>query len=171
MLKHVDKCMDDGASPLYIACQKGHLDIVEKLLYNVNTDVNKCIECGRSPLYIACQNGHVNIVKIILKKGADIYKSIYDGTVPLHAACYYNHIDVVEEMLKDQIPKFDIDVGDNKKWTSLYFACEKGYTNIARILLDHHADPHRCNEKGHSPFMVAQQKDFKEILDIIQSSR
>ena len=29
-------------------------------------------------------------------------------------------------------------------------------------------DPHRCNKKGHSPFNVAQQKDFKEILDIIE---
>jgi L-cysteine desulfidase len=53
-------------------------------------------------------------------------------------------------------------------WTSLFFACKKGYTNIARILLEHHADPHRCNKNGHSPFTVAQQEDFKEILDIIE---
>jgi ankyrin repeat protein len=28
----VNKCVDSGASPLYIACQNGHLDIVENLL-------------------------------------------------------------------------------------------------------------------------------------------
>jgi ankyrin repeat protein len=50
----------------------------------------------------------------------------------------------------------------------LYFACEKGYTNIARILLEHHADPHKLNIHGNSPFMVAQQKGFKEIVDIIE---
>jgi ankyrin repeat protein len=55
--------MDDGASPLYIACHNGHLDIVEKLLDNVNTDVNKCTDSGVSPLYIACQNGHLDIVE------------------------------------------------------------------------------------------------------------
>jgi hypothetical protein len=38
----------------------------------------------------------------------------------------------------------------------------------ARILLEHHADPHRCDIHGHSPFTVAKQKGFKEILDIIE---
>jgi ankyrin repeat protein len=39
----VNKCRDDGTSPLYIACQNGHLDIVLQLLdKKVNTDVNKC---------------------------------------------------------------------------------------------------------------------------------
>jgi ankyrin repeat protein len=49
----------NGASPLYIACQEGHLNIVLKLLdKNVNTDVNKCRDSGLLPLYIACQIGH-----------------------------------------------------------------------------------------------------------------
>jgi ankyrin repeat protein len=56
--------------------------------------------------------------------------------------------------------------------TSLYLACLKGYTNIARILLEHHADPHRCDIHGHSPFTVAKQKGFKEILDCrVQSGK
>jgi ankyrin repeat protein len=45
----VNKCGDDGVSPLYIACQEGHLDIVLKLLdKNINTDVNKCRDDGVS---------------------------------------------------------------------------------------------------------------------------
>jgi ankyrin repeat protein len=81
-------------------------------------------------------------------------------------ACNFNHIDVVEEILKVQNPKFDIDLCDNRGWTSLYFACEKGYTNIARILLEHHADPHRCNTKGHS----SMRKKSREVNIIFQSS-
>jgi hypothetical protein len=48
----VNQCIDNGASPLYIACQKGHLDIVLQLLdKKVNTDVNKCRkDSGASPL-------------------------------------------------------------------------------------------------------------------------
>ena len=90
------------------------------------------------------------------------------GTSPLQIACYNNHIYVVEELLKVQSSKVDIDLCDNIECTSLFFACVKGYTNIARILLEHHADPHRCNKNGHSPFTVAQQKGLKEILDIIE---
>jgi ankyrin repeat protein len=40
----VNKCRDDGTSPLYIACQQGHLDIVLQLLdKKVNTLVYICI--------------------------------------------------------------------------------------------------------------------------------
>jgi ankyrin repeat protein len=63
------KCRDDGTSPLYIACQNGHLDIVLQLLdKKVNTDVNKCTNDDASPLYIACQNGHLDIVLQLLDK-------------------------------------------------------------------------------------------------------
>jgi ankyrin repeat protein len=86
----------------------------------------------------------------------------------LQIACHNNHIDVVLELLKVQNPKVDIDFCDSNECTSLFFACEKGYINIAIILLEHYADPHRCNKKGHSPFTVAQEKGFKEILDIIE---
>jgi ankyrin repeat protein len=165
----INKCRDSGAPPLYMACQNGHLDIVEKLLdKKVNTDVNKCTNNGGSPLYIACQKGHVKIVKILLTNGADINNSLKDGSLPLHVACNFNHIDVVEEILEVQNPEFGIDLCDNKGWTSLYFACEKGYTNIARILLEHHADPRKCNINGYSPFIVAEHNGLKEILDIIE---
>jgi ankyrin repeat protein/Cdc6-like AAA superfamily ATPase len=165
----VNKCGDSGVSPLYIGCQNGHLDIVLKLLdKNINTDVNKCSNDGQSPLYIACLEGHDKIVKILLTHGADINKSRDNGYSPLQIACHSNHIDVVVELLKVQNPKVDIDICDSNECTSLFFACEKGYTNIARILLKHHADPHRCSKKGHSPFTVAQEAGFKEILDIIE---
>jgi ankyrin repeat protein len=69
----VNKCRDNGTSPLFTACQKGHLDIVLQLLdKKVNTDVNKCRDNGASPLFIACQNGHDKIVVILLTHGADI---------------------------------------------------------------------------------------------------
>jgi ankyrin repeat protein len=65
----VNQCNDIGASPLYIACQNGHLDIVLQLLdKKVNTDVNKCCDSGASPLYIACQHGHLDIVLQLLDK-------------------------------------------------------------------------------------------------------
>ena len=163
----VNKCMDDGTSPLYIACQNGHLNIVLKLLEKkVRTKIDKCIDIGVSPLYIACQNGHDKIVKHLLKHGADINKCRDDGTPPLQIACYHNQIEVVKELLTN--PKVDIDLSDNDECTSLYWACKNGYTDIAKILLENHADPHRCNKNGHSPFTAAQQKDCKDILDIIK---
>jgi ankyrin repeat protein len=76
----IKKCNNNGASPLYIACQDGHLDIVEKLLDNVKTDVNKCTNSGASPLNIACQNGHLDIVEKLLDNiNTDVNKCTDNG--------------------------------------------------------------------------------------------
>jgi ankyrin repeat protein len=85
-------------SPLYIACQEGHLDIVLKLLdQKVNTDVNKCRDSGASPLYIACQEGHLDIVLQLLdnKVNTDVNKCCDSGESPLYIACQEGHLDIV----------------------------------------------------------------------------
>lgn len=65
-------CTKDGVSPLYIACQNGHDNIVKLLLSN-GADLNICEENGRaSPLYIACREGHEQNVILLLSKGAEI---------------------------------------------------------------------------------------------------
>ena len=50
----VNKCTDDGTSPLFIACQNGNLDIVLQLLdKKVNTDVNISLSLG-IPFFVPC---------------------------------------------------------------------------------------------------------------------
>ncbi len=62
---------NNGATPLFMACQNGHVAIVDALLVN-GADVNQASHDGTTPLYIACQNGHVAIVDALLVKGADV---------------------------------------------------------------------------------------------------
>ena len=47
-----------GVTALYVACMKGHTEIVATLLAaNANANEAQHID-GVTPLYIACQNGH-----------------------------------------------------------------------------------------------------------------
>jgi hypothetical protein len=57
----VNICRNNGVSPLVIACEYHHTEIVEMLLEN-KADINKCTNIGESPLYITCQNGYLDIV-------------------------------------------------------------------------------------------------------------
>jgi ankyrin repeat protein len=50
-----------GATPLYIASQNGHSDIVNILIRN-GADINLARNTGATPLYIASQNGHSDVV-------------------------------------------------------------------------------------------------------------
>ncbi len=61
----VNKAMNNGATPLYIVSQNGHLPIVERLLAVPGIDVNKAMNNGATPLFVASQNGHIPILALM----------------------------------------------------------------------------------------------------------
>lgn len=68
-IANINLCRKTGASPLLIAGQEGHDDIVELLLNN-GADINLCTTTDASPLFIACQTGHNSVVQLLLNRGA-----------------------------------------------------------------------------------------------------
>ena len=72
----VNQAMNDGATPLFIASQEGHSDVVSMLLAKQGVDVNQARDNGCTPLYIASQNGHSEVVSMLLaKQGIDMNKA------------------------------------------------------------------------------------------------
>lgn len=56
---------------LYIAAQKGHLEIVRCLIEH-GAKMDAAAEKGATPIYIACQNGHKDVVEYLISKMANI---------------------------------------------------------------------------------------------------
>jgi ankyrin repeat protein len=61
----VDKTANNGYTPLCMACQQGHLPVVQALLEG-GADVDKAMDDGATPLYIASQMGHLHVVQALL---------------------------------------------------------------------------------------------------------
>jgi ankyrin repeat protein len=57
----VNKCRNNGASLLAIACEYGHTEIVEMLL-EYKADINKCQTESETPLFQACKNGYAKVL-------------------------------------------------------------------------------------------------------------
>jgi ankyrin repeat protein len=64
-------CDTDGYTPLHLACDNGHIDIVNILL-KCNSSVNLCNTDGYTPLHLACYNGNIDIVNILLKCNSSV---------------------------------------------------------------------------------------------------
>ncbi len=79
--------LDDNTSPVWIACEYGHTEIVATLAC-AGADVNSPRTVGSlsAPIYIAILNGHTDVVKSLATAGADIQKTTAQGISPLQFA-------------------------------------------------------------------------------------
>jgi ankyrin repeat protein len=67
----VNRRLNDGFFPLFLASSKGYFKIV-KLLVENGADINQCVNYGYSPLMIASEYNHFKIVKFLVESGADL---------------------------------------------------------------------------------------------------
>ena len=73
-------------TPLHIACEFGHIEVVKLLLDNPNrgADIEAQTKKFDRPLAFACLNGHVAVAELLLSRGALIEARCQQGRTALH---------------------------------------------------------------------------------------
>jgi ankyrin repeat protein len=118
-----------GDTPLHLAAEKGHLDIVGYLTEK-GANVNVKRRYGLTPLHFAAQSGHLDIVKYLVdEKGADINVRDGHGKAPVYFAVCNGHLDIIKYLVDIKGAYF----GTNY---SLYVAVQNGYLDIVKYLVD-----------------------------------
>jgi ankyrin repeat protein len=87
-----------------VACEKGHLEVVNTLLKYENIAVNVPDSEGKTPLFVACEKGHLEVVQRLLMLGADVTlaSSSPGGRTVLDVALENLHGDVVQGLLQSR---------------------------------------------------------------------
>ena len=94
-----------GDTPLYVASQEGHVEIVKAPLAQPNINVNQAQTDsewkGISPLWIASFNRHAELVKNLLKKSEIKVNQAQttDGRTALYIASIKGFLEVVQVLL------------------------------------------------------------------------
>ena len=125
--------INTNSSPLCIAIEKGHLEIVMYLLSVCGIDVNTTPGL-LSPLIIAAASGNLDMVECLLTFHADMVKVRFDGATPLFVAAENGHSAVVDHLVKKDI---NIHKANQNGVTPLDIAIQKGHTEVSRLLNDH----------------------------------
>mmetsp|Transcript_22031 Transcript_22031/g.36499 ORF Transcript_22031/g.36499 Transcript_22031/m.36499 type:complete len:346 (+) Transcript_22031:3-1040(+) len=118
---------------------------------------------GITALYAAAQRGHVEVLRLLLALGARTEAPTAQGITPLYAAAEQGHSYATEVLLQagaySRITDFS---GD----TPLHAAARAGNLPTIFHLLDYHADLHKMNSKGETPWMIAQASAGMDVRAI-----
>ena len=93
-----------GSTPVNIAAQRGHVDVIRTLSEN-GADLNRAFHGGESPLYTAAYNNRVEVIEALLELyGLERHEIVnyvtQKGFTSLHAAALQGHPKCIRALIK-----------------------------------------------------------------------
>ena len=160
----VNRCGNDGITPLIDACEYNNLEAVQLL---VSSGANVDLLCGNNgggtPLYLAAKRGNYEIVEFLISKGADI--NTPQCCSVLWGASLEGHLKIVRLLLS-----LGADVNSEHQINGaspLYIACEKCQYDVVKELIHYGADVNQKNYEMDSPLMTATQHGNEKICRLL----
>jgi uncharacterized protein len=124
---NVEMRTPEDESPLMMACLKGQIEMVKKLIGR-DADINKT---GWTPLHYAATGGHVAIVELLLDQDAYIDAESPNGTTPLMMAAHYGSSAAVKVLLEAGA---DPTLKNQLGLTAIDFASRAGRQDAAEMI-------------------------------------
>ena len=127
-------------TPLHIACQNSHTDLIKLLLdRGAKVDPKDCLE--NTPLHFATQKSDLQVMQLLLENKAQPNEKDKYGNTPLHMCI------------------------NDSQWMENK---EQFYKKV-QLLIDNGAKLDEKNNSGKSPLKLAEKRGFWEILEFLRA--
>lgn len=157
-----------GISPLEFAVRGNHTSTALLLLRKGATlQLDTCSDF--TLLHIAALAGNLSLVKALQEAGIDINRTTSRGQTPLLLATQAQNASLVGYILS-----LSPDVNPITRpslWTPLHTAAFAGWSEIAKLLLEHGADPGARIAHGGSTLCVAAMANQREVMELLLHHR
>ena len=134
-----------GVTPLHLASQDGHAQIVNELLKYEHCYrdplKNTSDRSSITPLHQAAYNGHLDTVKALIEHGADVSRKTDNGYTSLHYAAQQGHTDIARELIEADVELNAMATLNNQaNITALHLAVQNDATDLVALLLQSGCD-------------------------------
>ncbi|XP_018587449.2 transient receptor potential cation channel, subfamily N, member 1 isoform X2 [Scleropages formosus] len=164
----VNKHAKNGRSPLLLAAEGGHTEVVKVLLQN-HARVDIFDEQGKAALHLAAEHGYEEIADILLSNKAFVNAKTKLGMTPLHLGAQSGSTCLVMLLVNTHLAS--IDALTLKKQTPLHLAALYGELDVCSALLNMNADVNACDMHGQSPLHLAAESNHSEVVKLFLNHR
>ncbi|XP_051526903.1 transient receptor potential cation channel, subfamily N, member 1 [Myxocyprinus asiaticus] len=164
----INKHSKNGWSPLLLAAEQGHTEVVRVLLQN-NARVDVFDEEGKAALHLAAEQGHQDIVDILLSHKAFVNAKTKLGLTPLHLSAQSGTSRLVRLLVETH--QASIDALSLRKQTPLHLAAISGQLDVCNSLLSLNADITATDIHGQTPLHLAAENDHSEVVKLFLRHR
>ncbi|MDH3638911.1 MAG: ankyrin repeat domain-containing protein [Gammaproteobacteria bacterium] len=162
----VNSANKNGGTPLMYAALGGNVEIVGMFL-DRGAKIDATANNGWSALMIASAKGYTKMVDLLISRGADINSQDVYRWTPMMRAVYENRIEIVRLLLNQE--NIDVDRAAEKEITALHLAASQGYSDIARLLVEHGAQVNVKDAAGRTPLEIATQGAHIEVAAVLHN--
>lgn len=167
----------DLCTPLHIAAQLGHTEMVEYMLGIEELDSFTGDENGNTALHLAIINGHTETAKLLIEKTYIHYEN-HDGFHALHLAAQIGNHELLPLLIKNctdvhrvaETPRFVFDNNssnaserEKNKYPALHLAAQNGHKIMVEELIKAGADVDQ-EVDGDTPFNLATRNRHVEVI-------
>ena len=163
---------DEITFPLFIAAEKGNLEMVKVLRrYLSEDDINQRNNKGTTALWIACCNKHIDVVYELIQAKADLNITNKKGDSALIPCCQKGSDSIVSLLLDSGI---DLNLHNENRDNAVLICCRTGQAKILEMLLKRYDTSSlvRVLEEyaeidGNPPLLAAAELDKVECIKVV----
>lgn len=162
----IDTPANNGHTPLSLATEEGHLDLVKKLLKAGAELKTYKDDLNWTFLHLAIDSENIEMVKFFLNKGIDVNLLDLDGDTPFILAASIGALDIVKYLIENGA---DMNILNKENQNALHEAVYTGFLDVTKYLIEIGVDKNIKNKSDQTPLDIAKESEFDDIVEYLES--
>ncbi|XP_007651771.1 ankyrin repeat and death domain-containing protein 1B isoform X1 [Cricetulus griseus] len=166
-LQDLNQPNERGRKPFLLAAERGHVEMIEKLVFLNLHSLEKDKE-GNTALHLAAMHGHSPVVQVLLTQWLEVNETNENGETPFMLAVEGGHEECSRVLLEGGS---DVNIPNKLNVSALQTATRNGHTSLVNFLLSENADLQRQKEPKESPLHLAVINNHPTVVNSLLSAR